>query len=411
MLRRALTGHHPLCIVYGQWLSRAMTTTTLLPRAPPDLQNPTASTTTTRHRPFSTSLVRRLPRGASERSSRLDKKTRNSSLRVGGTSRRPSPSSGAARAPGSGGDARVPDSDSDLVVVRNSTRTRRVSKLRRNGITTQAKASPAHAVRSSTRRPRALRPILIPPTFPPSLLSKTNPPISEPYQDLSEWRGDDDDKATKTDAGPSTTLELSGLPSNTLKTDIRYVFQRLGEIRRVFVRGSRAEVMFADVDSVKRALHAYAERPFYVQGQEIAVFRKPSNADSAGVSDLFPGPFRMRRERDDDDGSDSSIFVANFPAGTTHEELSGVFTPLGRYERFVMRTCFSPCRFSFGTIFFLSQPTRMLFRSWFKIRAFRVFERRSRRIYFACPPARSDHLPGAILAHRALQEHTALSVG
>ena len=344
MLRRALTGHHhhhPLCIVYGQWLCRA--TATLLSRAPPDLQNPTAST---RHRPFSsTSLVRRLRKGDSERSSRLDNNSRKStSPHVGTASGKPPPLL-------SPDEAQAADSVDERV-------------LRGDDTTTQAEASPpAQANRSSTRRrTRALRPLLVPPSFKPSLLPITNAPISEPYQDQRSEQEGNNNNATETDAGSSgsTSIALTGLPPKTLKTDIRYVFQRFGEVRRVIVYPDdrRAEVVFADVDSVRRSLHAYAEQPLYVRGREIAVFRRrpaKSPGVSVGGSVASPRPLPMRHEQDDDGGNGGSIFVANFPAGTTHKELSEVFAPLGKYERFVMRMCFSSCHLSLGTFFFLSR--------------------------------------------------------
>ena len=208
------------------------------------------------------------------------------------------------------------------------------------------------------------------------------------------------------------TIALVGLPPGTLKTDVRLVFQLFGEVRRIFFHpgGRRADVVFADVEGVRRSLHAYAERPLSVRGREILVSRK-HHAHSAGVgvgggNVASRAPFYMRDEQDGDGGNDGrAIFVSDFPAGTTQEELSDVFTPLGKYEQFVMRMC----RF-LSNIFFFSADSYIV-RSPFAIRVFRVFERGSRRRRFACPRARSDHLSGATLAHRALQGQTVHFVG
>lgn len=258
---------------------------------------------------------------------------------------------------------RVADPD---VVVGNSTNMKRVLRRGDDDDTTQAKASPAQANRSSTRPgtpTRTLRPLLIPPAFPPSLLLSTKTtPITEQSpsstnQDQNKQKANDN-KATdeKTDAGSSsfsssTTVAVGGLPPGTLKTDVRTVFQRFGEVTRVLVHagGRRADVVFADVESVTRSLHAYAEQPLWVRGRSVVVFRgKHSAGVNAGGAVASRGPFYVRNEQDGDDGAnDGAIFVSNFPAGTTQEQLSEVFRPLGKYKKFVMRMFFffffSPC--------------------------------------------------------------------
>jgi hypothetical protein len=281
------------------------------------------------------------------------------------------------------------------LVVRNSTTTKRVSP-RDDDTTTQAKAkSPVQDDRSSsssTRRPRALRPLLFPPSFSPSALLPTkNAPIAVPDDDRRnqrELQERNDSKAAETDgtggSSTTTTVELEGLAPGTLKADIRHAFQHLGEIKRILMhpRG-RAEVAFADAAGVRRVLHAYAEQPLRVRGQEIVVFRKRhADPSRVGVGVASPGLVPVRYEEDDYGGIGRSIIVANFPAGTTREELSEAFEPLGKYERLVMRMCFfsfTPCHFFFFFFWVLSADSYVVFRSWFEIRVFRVFERRSRR--------------------------------
>jgi len=76
----------------------------------------------------------------------------------------------------------------------------------------------------------------------------------------------------------TTTITLTGLPPKTIKADVRSesIFQCFGEVTRVFVQqdGRRADVVFADVHSVKCTLHAYAEKPRRLRSREIIVFRK-----------------------------------------------------------------------------------------------------------------------------------------
>ena len=368
MLRRALTGHHhhhPLCVVHTQWLSR--TTAALPSRAPSGLQNPTAASPT-RHQPFSTSLVCRQREGgdSEEESSRLCNDSRNPSSSHVGTSGGPSTSPSPSPSPPS--EAQAEGSGDVLIPVfpdlaGNSTNKKRV--LRGHDDATQAEASPTQANRSSTRprtriRARALRPLLVPPSL---LFPATNAPLSDPsssssadqYQRSSQ-KGNATDETGAGSGSISTTIAVGGLLNNTLKTDIRHVFQPFGEVKRILMhRGGRnADVVFADVESARRALHAYAEQPLHVRGREVVVFRRKLNPQSAGDVNGGGGvashaPFYMRREQEEDGigANDSGIFVANFPAGTTREELSEVLTPFGKYEQLVMRMYFSPCHFFF----------------------------------------------------------------
>jgi RNA recognition motif-containing protein len=307
----------------------------------------------------------------------------------------------------------------------SSTNEKRV--LRGYDDATQAEASPAQADRSSTRprtriRARALRPLLVPPSllFPATntLLSDPSSSSSADQDQRSSQKGNATDETGAGSGSVSTTIAVGSLPYNTIKPDIRNVFQPFGEVKRILVHrsGRNADVVFADVESVRRALHAYAEQPLRVRGHEIVVFRRKLNPQSAGDVNGGAGvashaPFYVRREQEEYGvgANDGGIFVANFPAGTTREELSEVLTPFGKYEQLVMRMCFSPCHFclerSFS--FSFSVDSLYLFRAWFEIRVFHVFERRSRRKHFARPRADSDHLSGPILAHRAPQEQTA----
>jgi hypothetical protein len=81
-----------------------------------------------------------------------------------------------------------------------------------------------------------------------------------------------------------------------------------------------------------------------VRGREIVVFRKHGQGANVGVQRR---PLYVRRsERDGGDAAaaaaagQGAIFVSDFPGGTLQEELVGALAPLGKYERFVMRTCF-----------------------------------------------------------------------
>jgi hypothetical protein len=119
------------------------------------------------------------------------------------------------------------------------------------------------------------------------------------------------------------TITLSGLPPNTVKADIFLVLRRFGTIMRMYVLpdGRRADVVFSNVDGVKRALHAYAEQPLRIKGTEIVVFRKHAK--------MVDTPSPATR-------TDGAIFVTGFPSRMTQEELLEAIEPLGKYEQFVM---------------------------------------------------------------------------
>ena len=185
-------------------------------------------------------------------------------------------------------------------------------------------------------RMRSLRPILIPPSFP---FSQLLPIMSIPETSSSSDQND-------AEADPSfstTTITVRGLRPNTVKADIRPVFQRFGEVTRIIVEpdGRRAAVVFADVHGVKNTLHSYAEKPLHVRGREVTVFRKYTKMNKV---------FGMDRDRDRDTPSretrtehgrnDGVIFVSSFPRMTTEEELSKVLEPFGKYAKFVMRMSF-----------------------------------------------------------------------
>jgi hypothetical protein len=126
--------------------------------------------------------------------------------------------------------------------------------------------------------------------------------------------------------------------------------------------GRSGAVVFADADAVSRVLHAYADEPLRVRGQEIVVFRERSARREPGVKAGAPrGTHRARHERMDDDGEGHGvIFVSNFPPGTTQEEVLKALAPLGKYERIVMRTCFTLSFF-----FSFSWALRLVFLSQF----------------------------------------------
>ena len=81
-----------------------------------------------------------------------------------------------------------------------------------------------------------------------------------------------------------------GLSPNAVTTFIRFVFERCGKVRPIFVQPED------DVHSVKRTLHTYAERPLHVLGQEIIVSRECKSV-------------RIRR---------AMIFVSDFLKTTQH---------------------------------------------------------------------------------------------
>jgi RNA recognition motif-containing protein len=148
-----------------------------------------------------------------------------------------------------------------------------------------------------------------------------------------------------TETGPSsttTTISLTGLPPNTVKADIRPVFQPFGEITRIFVQpdGRCADVVFADVHGVKSTLHAYAEKPLHVRGREIIVFRKYTKMNK--VSDLDADADPPSRVTWTEQGcDDTTIFVSDFPPTMMQEELLEALEPFGKYEKFVMCMSFA----------------------------------------------------------------------
>ena len=89
-----------------------------------------------------------------------------------------------------------------------------------------------------------------------------------------------------------------------------------------------ADVVFADVHGVNRALHAYAEKPLRVWGREIIVFCK------------YTGTYKvhdMNMDLDTRDGG--ATFVSNPLAPTmTQEELLEAMEPSDKFWKFVMRT-------------------------------------------------------------------------
>ena len=334
MLRRAITGHrrhhHP------QWPSHPAPSILSRPSPGPKPKIPTAPAHLHRQ-PFSTS-----PHHAD-----ADTST--------GPPLLPPPSSSTPESPakaahdggrGGGGDA---DADADAAAPvpdsrKSSKRTTTEPERATRGSAAQGDASPArqasrsHIVRTRTR---ALRPLLIPPSFPPShLLPLTSEPPPPPSEEQTDENGDTPTTRTRT----TRTITLVGLPPNTLKTDLRPIFQRFGDVSRIFVDpgGRRADVEFVDADGVRRALHAYAERTLCVRGREIVVFRKHGQGADVGVRRRLL--YVRRSERDGGDvaaaAGQGAIFVSDFPGGTLQEELVGALAPLGKYERFVMRTCF-----------------------------------------------------------------------
>src|SRR5258708_6204865 len=212
-------------------------------------------------------------------------------------------------------------------------------------------AKPAHRTMTGSHttrsgRKNSLRPILIPPSIPWNRLFPITPtPETEPSNDQN----------TEKDTTSSTTsITLTGLPPNAVKSDIRPVFQRFGEIMRILLQpdGRSADVVFADVHGVKRTLHAYADELLHVRGREITVFRKRATTNGGGIEEndmVFGGAntgIAPRITRTEDGREEAGIFVSNFPWHTTHEELSEVLKPLGKYERLVMRM--SPIFFTFS---------------------------------------------------------------
>lgn len=123
--------------------------------------------------------------------------------------------------------------------------------------------------------------------------------------------------------------------------------------------GRSAAVVFADAAAVSRALHAYAEEPLRVRGQEIVVFRKRPAHGGPGVrTGALRGTPRAGHEKRDDGEGNGAIFVSNFPAGTTQEEVLEALARLGKSEGIVMRTCFTS---SFFFLFFFSCACGLFF--------------------------------------------------
>jgi hypothetical protein len=110
--------------------------------------------------------------------------------------------------------------------------------------------------------------------------------------------------------------------------------------------GTQADI-FMDGQGAKRTLHAYAEEPFFVRGQEIAVFRKCASESSAGINGCQANATTnaTRAKQDWGDGT-GVIFVSQYPPGTTQDELSEAFSRFGRYEKFVTRMYNNLCHFS-----------------------------------------------------------------
>jgi len=82
------------------------------------------------------------------------------------------------------------------------------------------------------------------------------------------------------------------------------------------------------------------------------VFRKQGQGANANVG-VRRKPLYVRRPEEDGEedaaaAGQGAIFVSDFPDGMSQEELLGALAPLGKYERFVMRTClfFLPCSLS-----------------------------------------------------------------
>jgi prepilin-type processing-associated H-X9-DG protein len=180
--------------------------------------------------------------------------------------------------------------------------------------------------------------------------------------------------------------------------------------------GRHADVTFADGHGMKRTLHAYAERPLCVRGEEVIVFRKHKDPEDleGGVEEEF-GAAVDTAWRDDDYRSsassssysrvgkspnDGAIFVSGFLPGTTLGEISEALAQFGKYERMVMRM------FSFAMIphFLPLLSELVIIRPRFKIRIFYIFEQGSCGGTIACSPTDPYHPPRASPAHRKLRE-------
>jgi RNA recognition motif. (a.k.a. RRM, RBD, or RNP domain) len=208
-----------------------------------------------------------------------------------------------------------------------------------------ARASPSASDKIFTTpitrgRTRSLRPILIPPSFPSDLLLPVTPVYDLPSSSSINQNTETDPPASSSSTTTTTTVTLTNLPPYTDKIDIRPVFERFGEVTGMYVQldGRRADVVFADVSGVKRALHAYAEKPLRVRGREITVFRKHTGTNKVSGMDVDASTRATRTERDLEGGA---IFVSNFPPTTTQEELLEALEPFGNYEEFKMRMSFT----------------------------------------------------------------------
>ncbi|KAH9954695.1 hypothetical protein BC827DRAFT_1272378 [Russula dissimulans] len=305
MLRRAIAGHHP------QWL--------WLSHTHPDLQSFSSTC-----RSFSASVA---PCKQDEEPSRHEiSQTRNHS------SRHQEPSSSS-------------EADDDALGEDNATNRAPSDAASPAAQPSDAPApAPAHPTRTRTRVPRTLRPILISPAFqpPPSLLQSPHQPTSS-HNDQQTQENEHDQESSAA-ATAATVVVLASLPQNTLKTDIRPVLQRFGEVRRILVRpdGRRAEVIFADAHAVARTLHAYAERLIHVRGREVVVFRKQTDGAvaslwHAGGSGSTPHAWAGDEQQQQDGHGKGTIFVSGFPPETTQDDLAEALGPLGKYEGLVMR--------------------------------------------------------------------------
>jgi hypothetical protein len=190
-------------------------------------------------------------------------------------------------------------------------------------------------------RIRSLRPILVPPSFPSSQLLPVMS-IPEPETSPSSDLNTETDLFSSSSSSTTTTVKLIYLPKNTVEADILPVFNRFGEIAHISVRpqGRRGEVVFADVHGVTRTLHASAEEPLRVRGDEIIVFRKYVEVDT--VSDMDTDTDTPWQATGTERGHNGGvIFVSDLPRMSTEEELAEALELFGAYENFVMRMSFA----------------------------------------------------------------------
>jgi hypothetical protein len=301
MLRRAITGIHP-SLFHRQCLTHPLL------RPPPDFHSPTP------WRSFSA----------------LPEEEESRSRHASGQSQNPSDPTTSSSVP------EGEDEPSATAPIEGEKNTPGAPDDAKPAHANSSNSSPTHPTTRTRTRSRVLRPLLIPPTFPPTLLPIT--PIFDPPPSSNE-------QTVETDFS-STVITLASLPPNTNKTDIRPVFQRFGEVVRIFVDpdGRRADVVYGDAHGVKRALHAYAEQPLCVRGQEIDVFRKhakrgdkESGVDMDATTALRASSSRTSYTRTEQGRDDGAIFVSSFHHNTTQEELSEALASFGKYQRLVMR--------------------------------------------------------------------------